>query len=200
MTFKKTAKNEPATKRPDYIAYTVTEREGKDNFWTAIGAAWENKDGEGLSIRLIRKCNLGCKPRAQLGNRGWLADQALGATTVAQQDGARTDRAGCARIAENQVAQPQCASLVEMRNLPRDTHRHDTAILVCSELRRQWRDLQRPVVVRQWQPNVIQFGSRFHSAPGCVYPIAQIPVLDTIARVQNKKPLQAIAYQCTCGR
>ena len=52
MAFKKTAKNEPATKRPDYFAYTVTEREGKDNFWTAIGAAWENKDGEGLSIRL----------------------------------------------------------------------------------------------------------------------------------------------------
>ena len=53
MTQSKSAKNTPAHKGPDYIAYVVTKREGQDkSFWTDIGAAWDNKDGEGLNIKL----------------------------------------------------------------------------------------------------------------------------------------------------
>ena len=53
MAQSKTAKNTPATNGPDYYAYVVTKRESKDKaFWTNIGAAWENKDGEGLNIKL----------------------------------------------------------------------------------------------------------------------------------------------------
>ena len=53
MAQRKTDKQTPQTNGPDYIAYVVTKREGKDKaFWTAVGAAWENKDGEGLNIKL----------------------------------------------------------------------------------------------------------------------------------------------------
>jgi hypothetical protein len=40
-------------KGPDFIAYVVTKRDGQDKgFWNAIGAAWNNKDGDGLNIHL----------------------------------------------------------------------------------------------------------------------------------------------------
>lgn len=39
---------------PSLIAYHVTEgrKEGDKGFWTRIGAAWEHKDGEGLTLQL----------------------------------------------------------------------------------------------------------------------------------------------------
>lgn len=36
---------------PALIAYHVNER-GEKSFWTRIGAAWEHKDGEGLTVDL----------------------------------------------------------------------------------------------------------------------------------------------------
>jgi hypothetical protein len=41
-------------KQPDLIAYHVTEarEEGGKGFWTKIGAAWAQRDGEGYSLDL----------------------------------------------------------------------------------------------------------------------------------------------------
>jgi hypothetical protein len=41
--------------KPEYIAYTVRnyEKDGKkEGRWLEIGAAWPNRDGEGLSLTL----------------------------------------------------------------------------------------------------------------------------------------------------
>lgn len=38
-------------KKPQLMAYTVTENEGKDDFWTRIGVAWPNAKG-GFNIEL----------------------------------------------------------------------------------------------------------------------------------------------------
>ncbi|MFY0696730.1 MAG: hypothetical protein JXR11_02640 [Balneola sp.] len=38
--------------KPDYLAYSVrSNNEGSSN-WTKLGAAWNNKDGEGINIIL----------------------------------------------------------------------------------------------------------------------------------------------------
>jgi hypothetical protein len=39
---------------PTLIAYHVTEarKEGEKGFWTKIGAAWDHKDGGGLTLQL----------------------------------------------------------------------------------------------------------------------------------------------------
>jgi hypothetical protein len=43
---------ETAGKKPDYLAYNVTEnREGK-GFFNKVGAAWEHRDGKGYDIQL----------------------------------------------------------------------------------------------------------------------------------------------------
>ena len=41
-----------ANQQPSYTAYTVTKREGKDDFWTPIGAAFLHQDGDGFNIVL----------------------------------------------------------------------------------------------------------------------------------------------------
>jgi hypothetical protein len=41
-----------ATQQPTYQAYTVVKREGQDDFWLAIGAAFAHSDGEGFNIML----------------------------------------------------------------------------------------------------------------------------------------------------
>ncbi len=41
-----------ANQQPSYTAYTVQKREGKDDFWTAIGAAFMHQDGDGYNIVL----------------------------------------------------------------------------------------------------------------------------------------------------
>jgi hypothetical protein len=41
-----------ATQQPNYTAYTVIKRDGADDFWIAIGAAWMHQDGGGFSIML----------------------------------------------------------------------------------------------------------------------------------------------------
>ena len=38
--------------RPTFIAFVVTERTGKKNIWTPIGAAWPNRDAKGFTIQL----------------------------------------------------------------------------------------------------------------------------------------------------
>jgi hypothetical protein len=37
--------------RPSHGVYTV-EGEGKEAYWTKIGAAWAHKDGDGFSVQL----------------------------------------------------------------------------------------------------------------------------------------------------
>lgn len=52
---KTTTKNETReTTPPSLIAYHVAEgrKEGDKGFWTRIGAAWDHKDGEGLTLQL----------------------------------------------------------------------------------------------------------------------------------------------------
>jgi hypothetical protein len=44
--------NVPANQQPTYTAYTVSRREGKDDFWIAIGAAFMHQDGDGFNIVL----------------------------------------------------------------------------------------------------------------------------------------------------
>lgn len=41
-----------ATQQPTYQAYAVSKREGQDDFWLCIGAAFEHQDGKGLNIVL----------------------------------------------------------------------------------------------------------------------------------------------------
>jgi hypothetical protein len=41
-----------ANQQPSYRAHTVIKREGKDDFWIAIGAAFMHEDGDGFNIVL----------------------------------------------------------------------------------------------------------------------------------------------------
>ncbi len=41
-----------ANQQPSYWAYTVVKRDGQDDFWLAIGAAFMHQDGEGFNIVL----------------------------------------------------------------------------------------------------------------------------------------------------
>ena len=41
-----------ATQQPTYQAYTVVKREGQDDYWLNIGAAFMHQDGEGFNIML----------------------------------------------------------------------------------------------------------------------------------------------------
>ena len=41
-----------ATQQPAYRAYTVIKREGQDDFWLPIGAAFMHQDGYGYNIVL----------------------------------------------------------------------------------------------------------------------------------------------------
>ena len=41
-----------AAQQPTYQAYTVVKREGQDDFWLNIGAAWMHQDGDGYKIVL----------------------------------------------------------------------------------------------------------------------------------------------------
>jgi hypothetical protein len=41
-----------ANTQPAYRAYTVIKREGQDDFWLAIGAAFMHQDGDGYNIVL----------------------------------------------------------------------------------------------------------------------------------------------------
>ena len=38
--------------RPSYRAYTVIKRDGQDDFWLPIGAAFPHQDGDGYNIVL----------------------------------------------------------------------------------------------------------------------------------------------------
>jgi hypothetical protein len=40
------------TQQPNYTAYTVIKREGQDDFWIAIGAAFKHQDGDGYNVVL----------------------------------------------------------------------------------------------------------------------------------------------------
>lgn len=41
-----------AAKQPDMRAFTVVKREGQDDFWLAIGAAFAHQNGEGYNVIL----------------------------------------------------------------------------------------------------------------------------------------------------
>lgn len=41
-----------ANAQPSHTAYTVIKREGQDDFWLAIGAAFEHADGSGFNLLL----------------------------------------------------------------------------------------------------------------------------------------------------
>jgi hypothetical protein len=41
-----------AAQQPNYQAYTVVKREGQDDFWLNIGAAFQHQDGEGFNVVL----------------------------------------------------------------------------------------------------------------------------------------------------
>jgi hypothetical protein len=40
------------SQQPAYRAFTVVKREGTDDFWLPIGAAFAHQDGEGLNLVL----------------------------------------------------------------------------------------------------------------------------------------------------
>jgi hypothetical protein len=42
----------PNTQEPIYQVYTVIKREGQDDFWLNIGAAFSHADGNGLNVLL----------------------------------------------------------------------------------------------------------------------------------------------------
>jgi hypothetical protein len=41
-----------AAQQPTYQAYTVVKREGQDDFWLNIGAAFMHQDGDGFNVVL----------------------------------------------------------------------------------------------------------------------------------------------------
>ena len=41
-----------AAQQPSYQAYTVVKREGQDDFWLNIGAAFMHQDGDGYNVVL----------------------------------------------------------------------------------------------------------------------------------------------------
>ncbi len=41
-----------ANHQPTYQAYTVVKREGQDDFWLNIGAAFAHQDGDGFNVVL----------------------------------------------------------------------------------------------------------------------------------------------------
>jgi hypothetical protein len=41
-----------AAQQPTYQAYTVVNREGQDDFWLNIGAAFMHQDGDGFNVVL----------------------------------------------------------------------------------------------------------------------------------------------------
>jgi len=41
-----------AAQQPSHRAYTVIKREGQDDFWLSIGAAFMHQDGDGFNIVL----------------------------------------------------------------------------------------------------------------------------------------------------
>jgi hypothetical protein len=41
-----------ANQQPAYRAYTVVKREGQEDFWLAIGAAFMHQDGDGYNLVL----------------------------------------------------------------------------------------------------------------------------------------------------
>ena len=41
-----------ATQQPTYQAYTVVKRDGQDDFWLNIGAAFMHQDGDGFNVML----------------------------------------------------------------------------------------------------------------------------------------------------
>jgi hypothetical protein len=41
-----------ATQQPTYTAFTVVKREGKDDYWLNIGAAFMHEDGDGFNVVL----------------------------------------------------------------------------------------------------------------------------------------------------
>lgn len=41
-----------ANQQPHYTAYTVIKREGQDDYWLAIGAAFQHQDGDGFNVVL----------------------------------------------------------------------------------------------------------------------------------------------------
>jgi hypothetical protein len=41
-----------STQQPAYRAYTVLKREGQDDYWLAIGAAFPHQSGDGFNIIL----------------------------------------------------------------------------------------------------------------------------------------------------
>lgn len=47
-----TKNNNSTTNAPTHIAYQVRDREGGKAYWTRIGAAWQNADGNGFNIQL----------------------------------------------------------------------------------------------------------------------------------------------------
>jgi hypothetical protein len=50
MTDNTNTETKKASKSPSYIAYHVRGGEGKDAFWTRVGAAFAHADGKGFTI------------------------------------------------------------------------------------------------------------------------------------------------------
>ncbi len=44
--------NNPKSKAPVFIAYTIDQRNHDESYWTKIGAAWAHEDGKGFNIQL----------------------------------------------------------------------------------------------------------------------------------------------------
>lgn len=51
MANKQNSKAQFESKPPAFIAWHVRKKDDK-SFWTRIGAAWDHKDGEGLTLQL----------------------------------------------------------------------------------------------------------------------------------------------------
>jgi hypothetical protein len=50
--FVNATQKEAAKANPDYRAYSVIKRDGKDDFWLNLGVAYRHEDGEGFNLLL----------------------------------------------------------------------------------------------------------------------------------------------------
>ena len=52
MNEQRNNENQPAGRKPDYIAYNVRESQDGKGYWNKVGAAWKHRDGQGYDINL----------------------------------------------------------------------------------------------------------------------------------------------------
>ena len=125
------------------------------------------------------------EPVAQCVERRRLADQYLRAAAVAEQDQPRAQRAGMARVAEQDVAEFERAVALEPRDAPRDAQRHHLPRRLSVEPGAEGFEREGVIVILDREAGPL----RVVVASGGVDPVEQELALDPVARVDDIEPV-----------